>query len=68
MKEKRVDVYLAKAGFCQLLVIGFGGSFLTELVNDARPTIAIISAAFTIISAIPLYRYYVKASHLSKKK
>jgi hypothetical protein len=69
MKEKRVDICLAKAGFHQMIVLGFGGSLFTELLNfgTARPKVLIVSASITMASALMILRFYSKASHLARK-
>jgi len=70
MKEKRVDVNLAKAGFYQVIFYGFGGTLLTELMKykDARPDILMCSGVLTVGLVLVVSHFYRKASRLSKRK
>ena len=69
MKEKRVDVALAKAGFYQVMFYGFGGTFLTQLIAypDIKIRSLIGSALGTLALVIVVYRFYAKATRLSRK-
>lgn len=70
MKEKRVDVYLAKGGFYQVMFYGFGGAFLTELVQypSADIRVLIISAPVTLALAVTVYRFHNRATRLTNRK
>jgi hypothetical protein len=69
MKEKRVDVYLAKAGFFQVMFYGFGGAFLAGLMDyrNAEFKNLLGSGLATLACAVVVYHYYAKATRLSKK-
>ncbi len=69
MKEKRVDVALAKAGFYQVIFYGFGGGFLTELVNypNVKLKILLVAAFCTFMSAPFVHYFYSQATRLCKK-
>jgi len=68
MKEKRVDIYLAKAGFYQLLFLGTGGAAFTEAMQDTpRIEILYITCLFSAVFVALVFRYYLKADSLSKK-
>ena len=69
MKEKRVDVYLAEAGYYHMVFIGFGGAFLNEIIqNDPRWMIVICSGLATIGLFVIIRTRFKKALSLTKKK
>lgn len=70
MKEKRVDVNLAKAGFYQVMFYGFGGAFLTELVDYPNINIMVLLGSALGITAVAtfVHHFYAKATQLCKKK
>lgn len=68
MKEKRVDVFLAAAGFFQMIFIGFGGAFLNEFIKpDAEKIVMHFAFWFAVLFGIIAARFYVKAHRLTKK-
>ena len=68
MKEKRIDIYLAKASSYFLLLVGFGGAFLNEILQDEPRMIVVITAfIFCLIVTASVVRLYAKAEALSKK-
>ena len=64
-----MDICLAKAGLGQLVIIGSGGTFITEFVKGEGVNTLIYfgSMAFFLAAAIGTYGQYKKASRLSKK-
>jgi hypothetical protein len=69
MREKRI-VCLAKAGFWQLLFIGFGGGAVSEFINGniERVILAITCSVIAMIYIIEYYRQAKKLSQKTKKK
>jgi hypothetical protein len=68
MKEKRVDIYLAEAGWGIMMLIGFGGTFLNEIIDDEPRLIVELSTSIPSIIAIVIARRQVsKARSLTKK-
>jgi hypothetical protein len=68
MKEKRVDYYLALASLFQILTIGFGSAFFTELIKE-DPNEIVLYPTFTIavVCAFGAFVYYSHANKLTKK-
>jgi len=68
MKEKRIDVYLAKASSYFLLLLGFGGAFLNEVLKEeARMVVAVTAGPVSVILLMEVARLYRKADNLSRK-
>jgi hypothetical protein len=67
MKEK-VDMHLSVVTLCQLVLVGFGGTFLNELTIDTpRWTVVIVFGLSTAIAFIVMQRHYSKAKQNIKK-
>lgn len=69
MKEKRIDILLAKAGFWQLLFMAVAGAAVAELLkgSDADMMMVFVSAACTLCFGLITYNQYKKASRLARK-
>lgn len=69
MKEKRVDICLAKAAFWQVIFFGFGGTLMSELIklNQARRHVVLTCLVVICLSVLLLVKEYSKASRISKK-
>ena len=63
-----MDIYLARAGFCQLLIISVGGALLNEVIHG-EPNYSAVSITLTGVAAllVRLQYLYNKARSLSKK-
>jgi hypothetical protein len=69
MKEKEIDVYLALAALFQMLLIRFGGAFVTELVSGhPREEVIYFGSLLTLILLIILIYIYVTLFDLTKQK
>jgi hypothetical protein len=67
MKEKRVDVLLSVASFIQLLFLGFGGAFVSELIKDkSEEGILYWSSFFALIFLICIIYLYSEVLFITK--
>ncbi|MEI9919514.1 MAG: hypothetical protein WDO14_12005 [Bacteroidota bacterium] len=70
MKMKEQNAYMAVGGFCQLLFLGSGGAFVTEMVKPERSMIWTVGALFlalaSLIVGIALYAVVFKEAKRKK--
>lgn len=69
MKHKRVDYYLAITSLIQVMMIGFGGAFASEVVDDAPRKIVLFAALPLAVGfgTVTIWMY-VRIFNLVKKR
>lgn len=61
MKEKEIDVYLSLALFCQVLIVGGAGTFVTEFMkSDPAMEIEYLSGFISIAGIVGAIGIYAK--------
>jgi hypothetical protein len=69
MKEKKIDALLALASFSQLLLLGFGGAFASELISEyPREKVIYFGSMFSLIFLLATIYFYVTIFSLVNKK
>ncbi len=67
MFKERVTVVVSVAQFAQLVFIGFGGSFVTELIKeDPNPSVLFWSSMFSLVLGVFIGYLYAEAFALTR--
>jgi hypothetical protein len=68
MKEKRVDIYFAEAGWYVLGLAGLSGTFLNEIIQDEPRLIVEVSTGLLSLGLfVSIRNRFLKAISLTKK-